>query len=42
MVEVCAVVFSGMLDRDIFVRLSSVDDEAVGKIVTAKMLITNP
>ena len=36
MVEVCAVVVIGMLDRDIFVRLSGVDDEAVGKIVTAK------
>ena len=35
----CAVVVSGMLDRDAIVQLSSVNDEAVGKIVTAKMLI---
>ena len=37
--EVCAVVTSGTLDRDASVQLSSVDDEADGKIVAAKMLI---
>ena len=37
-VEVCAVVTSGTLDRDAFVRLSSVDDEAVGKPVNANLV----
>ena len=32
-VEVCAIIVSGMLDRDAIVRLSSINDEAVGKTV---------
>ena len=32
-VEVCAIIVSGMLNRNAIVRLSSVNDEAVGKIV---------
>ena len=33
MVEVCAIVTDGILDRDAFVQLSSINDEAVGEIV---------
>ena len=32
-VEVCAIIVSGMLDRDAIAGLSSVNDEAVGKTV---------
>ena len=31
-VEVCAIIVSGVLDRDAIVQLSSADDDAVGKI----------
>ena len=32
-VEVCVIVVSGILERDAVVQLSSVNDEAVGKII---------